>query len=119
LFEINRYRYTTAEELATLEHVADPIPWSAWLIVVCEFCERFAFIGLAGPFQNYIQFPVPDPKDKQSGALGRGHRMATLVTTCFQFLNYFTLIGGAVIADQLCGQYKIIAVGCAVYVTGY
>ena len=108
----------TAEELATLEHVADSIPLAAWLIVVCEFCERFAFIGLSGPFQNYIQFPVPGPNDKQPGALGRGHRMATLVTTCFQFLCYFTPIGGAIIADQFWGKYKTISIGCSIYVIG-
>ncbi|CAF3953361.1 unnamed protein product, partial [Adineta steineri] len=47
----------TAEESETLEHISDRIPLSAWLIVVCELCERFAFYGLSGPFQNYIQFP--------------------------------------------------------------
>lgn len=108
----------TTEELETLEHIADPIPLSVWLIVICEFCERFAFIGLSGPFQNYIQFPVPGPNDKQPGALGRGHRMATFVLTCFQFLCYFTPIGGAIIADQFWGKFKTICIGCSIYVIG-
>ena len=108
----------TADELATLEHVADNIPYTVWLIVICEFCERCAFIGLSGPFQNYIQFPVPGPNDKQPGALGRGRRMASLVTTCFQFLCYFTPILGAIVADQFWGKYKTIAYACTIYVVG-
>lgn len=108
----------TDEELATLERVGDRIPWTVWLIVICEFCERFAFIGLSGPFQNYIQFPIPGPNDQQPGALGRGHRMATLVITCFQFLCYFTPIGGAMLADQYWGKYKTISIACFIYTIG-
>ncbi|CAF0840347.1 unnamed protein product [Rotaria sp. Silwood1] len=90
----------TAEELTTLKRICDHIPFMARLILVCEFCERFAFIGLSGVFQNYIQFPVPGPNDKQSGALGRGQRTATLLTTFFGFLCYLTPIVGAILADQ-------------------
>ncbi|CAF3861098.1 unnamed protein product [Rotaria sp. Silwood1] len=108
----------TDEELSTLEHISDQIPLTAWLIVVCEFCERFAFIGLSGPFQNYIQFPIPGPHDKQPGALARGHRIATLLTTFFQFLCFFTPIGGAILADQFWGKYKTIVFACIIYVLG-
>lgn len=108
----------TAEELTSLKHVSDQIPAAAWLIIACEFCERFAFLGLSGPFQNYIQFPVPGPGDGQSGALGRGHRAATLLTTFFQFLCYLTPIIGAILADQFWGKYKTIFLACLVYMTG-
>ena len=108
----------TAEELAVLEHVSDHIPMAVWLIVICELCERFAFVGLSGPFQNYIQFPMPGPNDKQPGALGRGHRMATILTTCFQFLCYLSPIGGAILADQYWGKYKTIVLACILYVIG-
>jgi POT family proton-dependent oligopeptide transporter len=78
----------TTEELNTLEHISDHIPCAAWMIVICELCERFAYYGMSGPFQNYIQFPVPTSNDKQPGALNRGHQTATLLTTFFQFFCY-------------------------------
>jgi proton-dependent oligopeptide transporter, POT family len=45
----------TDEERHQLRHVSDKLPKSAWLVAVVELCERFAFYGLSGPFQNYIQ----------------------------------------------------------------
>ncbi|CAF3732827.1 unnamed protein product [Rotaria socialis] len=108
----------TAEELTRLKHVSDQIPLAAWLIIVCEFCERFSFIGLTGPFQNYIEFPIPISKGKQSGVLGRGHRTATLLTTLFQFFCYLTPIFGAILADQFWGKYKTIFFGCVAYMIG-
>jgi POT family proton-dependent oligopeptide transporter len=108
----------TIEELNTLEHISDRIPLIAWLIVVCELCERFAYYGITGPFQNYIQFPVPGPNDKQSGALNRGQQTATLLTTFFQFFCYLTPIAGAIVADQFWGKYKAIFVACFIYFIG-
>lgn len=108
----------TAEELETLPHIADRIPLAAWLIVICELCERFAFYGMSGPFQNYIQFPVPGPNDKQPGALNLGQQMATLLTTFFQFFAYLTPIAGAIVADQFWGKYKAIFVSCCIYLVG-
>jgi POT family proton-dependent oligopeptide transporter len=57
----------TDEERHTLRHVSDKLPWSAWLVAVVELCERFAFYGLSGPFQNYIQ---NDRHGAVPGALG-------------------------------------------------
>lgn len=45
----------TEEEIHTLRHVSDSLPWSAFLVAAVELCERFAWYGLTGPFQNYIQ----------------------------------------------------------------
>ena len=108
----------TIEDLNTLEHISDHIPLAAWLIVICELCERFAFYGITGPFQNYIQFPVPGPNDKQPGALNRGHQTATLLTTFFQFFCYLTPIAGAIVADQFLGKYKTIFLACIIYLIG-
>lgn len=108
----------TTEELHTLKHISDHIPIAAWLIVVCELCERFAFYGLSGPFQNYIQFPLPGPNDTQAGALNRGQQTATSLTTFFQFFCYLTPIAGAIIADQFWGKYKTIFVSCLIYLFG-
>lgn len=108
----------TEEELATLRHVSDKIPLGAWLIVICELCERFAFFGLSGPFQNYIEHPLPGPNDTQPGALDRGQQTATSLTTFFRFLCYLTPIVGAILADQFWGKYKTILVACFVYAVG-
>jgi POT family proton-dependent oligopeptide transporter len=49
----------TAQDWKTLREVSDKIPVSAYLVIVIEFCERFTYYGLSGPFQNYIQYPPP------------------------------------------------------------
>ena len=108
----------TTEEWSALEHVADQIPLSAWLIVLCELCERFAYYGLSGPFQNYIQFPESTANNTQPGALNRGQQTATALTTFFQFFSYLTPIASAIIADQLWGKYKTILIACIVYMIG-
>ncbi len=59
----------TNEELQTLQHVADKLPWAAWLIAVIELCERFAFYGLVGCLQNYMQNPANSTK--LPGAIGK------------------------------------------------
>ena len=35
--------------------IPDSIPPSAWIIASIEMCERFAFFGLSGPLQNFLQ----------------------------------------------------------------
>lgn len=108
----------TQEESNTLERIADCIPWASWLIVMCEACERFAFYGITGPFQNYIQFPVPGPNGTQAGALDRGQQTATLLTTFFQFFCYLTPIAGGIIADQFWGKYRTLTAACLIYIVG-
>ena len=49
----------TEEEWAQLPEVSDTIPKAAFLVILIEFCERFTYYGLSGPFQNYIQNPDP------------------------------------------------------------
>lgn len=49
----------TEEDYKNLREVTDAIPYSAYLIILIEFCERFTYYGLSGPFQNYIQYPDP------------------------------------------------------------
>ena len=111
-------RQPTAAELSTLEHVSDTTPLAAWLIVICELCERFAFYGLSGLFQNYIEFPLPSGNQTQPGALGYGQQTATALTNFFRFFAYVTPILGAILADQFWGKYKTIIVSCAVYMVG-
>jgi POT family proton-dependent oligopeptide transporter len=49
----------TEEEWKSLREVADSVPKSAFLVILIEFCERFTYYGLSGPFQNYIQNDPP------------------------------------------------------------
>ncbi|KAF9540508.1 peptide transporter ptr2 [Mortierella hygrophila] len=112
-------REPTPEESATLRRVADHIPASAWLVVVVEFCERFTYYGLSGPFQNYIQYPYTDVRGADHpGAIGKGQQTATALNYFFQFFCYVTPIFGAIVADQYLGKYKTICVFCGVYMLG-
>jgi POT family proton-dependent oligopeptide transporter len=49
----------TEEDYKSMREVADTLPISAYLVILIEFCERFTFYGLSGPFQNYVQYPNP------------------------------------------------------------
>ena len=61
----------TEEERATLRHVSDKLPWSAFLVAIIELAERFTYYGLSGPFQNYIQNKYhPHDHSKPAGAIG-------------------------------------------------
>lgn len=82
----------TPEELATLRRVADKLPYAAFSVVIVELCERFAFYGLSGPFQNYLQNPLPPgsrsgapPKgfNGAAGALNRSQSEATGLQNMF------------------------------------
>ncbi|KAI9799419.1 MAG: hypothetical protein M1825_004519 [Sarcosagium campestre] len=106
----------TTEELAVLPRVADSLPWSAYLVALIELCERFAYYGLNGPFQNYIQNP-PD-SSKVKGGIGLGQVGATSLTNFFQFWCYLTPLLGAVISDQYLGKYKTILLFAVIYMFG-
>lgn len=51
----------TDGEKLSLRKVPDRLPWSASLIAIVELCERFAYYGLSGPFQNYMANKYHDP----------------------------------------------------------
>ncbi|KAF8938766.1 POT family-domain-containing protein [Dissophora ornata] len=112
-------REPTPEEESTLRRVADTIPASAWLVVVVEFCERFTYYGLSGPFQNYIQYPYTSQRGADHpGAIGRGQQTATALNYFFQFFCYVTPILGGIVADQYLGKYKTICLFCGIYMVG-
>ena len=58
------------EQKRSLRRVADSLPWSAFIVAIVELCERFAYYGLSGPFQNYISNKYHDPSGNP-GAIGR------------------------------------------------
>ncbi|KAL0254787.1 peptide transporter ptr2 [Diplodia seriata] len=105
-----------AEKLS-LRKVADRLPWSASLIAIVELCERFAYYGLSGPFQNYMANKYHDPSGLP-GAIGLGQHGATLTSSFFQFWCYLTPILGAVVADQYLGKYWTIVYFSIVYMSG-
>ncbi|KAH8547967.1 POT family-domain-containing protein [Umbelopsis sp. PMI_123] len=109
----------TDEDWKNLREIADSIPKSAFLVILIEFCERFTYYGLSGPFQNYIQNPPPDSYPAAlPGALGRGQQTATALTTFFQFWCYITPIIGAIVADQYLGKYRTILLFGSIYFIG-
>ena len=59
----------TEDEKATLRRVADQIPFAAFTIVIVEFCERFAYYGLSGAFQNYIHWSRYGPTYQRNETL--------------------------------------------------
>ncbi|KAJ2957341.1 hypothetical protein NQZ79_g6945 [Umbelopsis isabellina] len=109
----------TDEDWKTMREVADSLPISAYLVILIEFCERFTFYGLSGPFQNYVQYPNPPSYPAaQPGAMGRGQQTATALNTFFQFWCYITPILGAIVADQYLGKYRTIVLFACVYLCG-
>ncbi|CAG8536712.1 17030_t:CDS:2 [Acaulospora morrowiae] len=110
--------YPTPQDWNALRKVSDQIPVVVWFIITCELCERFTFYGVSGPFQNYIQFPVPTEVDGQPGAIGAGQQVATSLSLFFQFFCYTTPIMGAIVADKYLGRYKTILIFSLVYVVG-
>ncbi|KAG0174584.1 peptide transporter ptr2 [Apophysomyces sp. BC1034] len=113
------YEEPTEQDWAECREVADSIPKAAFLVIILEFCERFTYYGLSGPFQNYIQHPDPGSYPaEQPGALGQGRQTATALTTFFNFWCYVTPIIGAIIADKYFGKYKTIVVFSCIYFVG-
>lgn len=106
----------TEEDIRTLRKVPDSLPISTFLIAMVELCERFAYYGLTGPFQNYMQ----NPRDDQAnpGAIGLGQTGATGLSNFFSFWCYLTPILGAIISDQYIGKYNTIFYAAFVYLAG-
>lgn len=75
---------TSASSLITSGHddlrkISDSLPLSIWFIATIELCERFAYFGIVGPMQNYIQNPRNDPL--RPGGIG----MYASVSYCYMF----------------------------------
>ncbi|KAK7419785.1 hypothetical protein QQX98_003157 [Neonectria punicea] len=100
-----------------LRRVPDKLPLIALLILVVELGERFAYFGLSGPIQNYINNPY-DPESDLPGALGKGQAVATALGNFFKFWAYASTVIGAIIADQYLGKFKAIMFACGIYIVG-
>lgn len=107
----------SSSDLATLPRVPGKLPKGAFLVAIVELCERFAYYGLSGPFQNYMANKYNDPNGLP-GAIGLDQSGATALSNFFQFWCYVTPIIGAVVADQYLGKYRTIKYFSIVYVLG-
>ncbi|KAL1593892.1 ATP-dependent DNA helicase chl1, partial [Paraconiothyrium brasiliense] len=107
----------TAEDFAILSKVPDRLPWGAFLVAIVELCERFAYYGLSGPFQNYMANKYNDPNGLP-GALGLKQSRATALSNFFQFWCYITPTLGAIVADQYLGKYLTIKYFSVLYMFG-
>lgn len=128
-YEKNDEQHPTGEEKLNLRKVPDNIPFAAFTIVIVELCERFAYYGLSGVYQNYLQNPLPaggkgtgapatvnDPAP--AGALGLGQATATGLQQAFLAFSYVLPLFAAILADSKWGRYKTISVFCGVYFVG-
>ncbi|KAF9788444.1 PTR2-domain-containing protein [Thelephora terrestris] len=118
--------FPTDEERITLRRVTDTIPWNSFLIAFIELVERFSYYGTTVVFTNYIQQPLPDGsrtgaggRNGQSGALGKGQRASTGLTTFNQFWVYFIPLFGAYVADTYWGRYKTVCVSVGIALFGH
>ncbi|KAF9343970.1 peptide transporter ptr2 [Mortierella sp. AD094] len=87
--------------------VPGPIPVAAWLIIVTELCERFAFYGASMLFQRYMLTHLD---------LSKGN--ATAISRGFSFFSYITTIFGAIVADKWLGKFKTILIFAILYTAG-
>ncbi|KAG0264941.1 peptide transporter ptr2 [Mortierella polycephala] len=87
--------------------VAGPIPVAAWLIIITELCERFAYYGASMLFQRYMLTHL---------LLQKGE--ATAINRGFAFFSYITSIFGAVVADKWLGKFKTVLIFSVVYTFG-
>ncbi|KAG5642975.1 hypothetical protein DXG03_001823 [Asterophora parasitica] len=121
----------TEHELATLRHVADRLPYTAWLVVIVEFAERWTYYGTTNIYNNYIQFPIPKGSNNGSvpkiarlgntvaGALGKGQQKSFAIRTFNSFWVYVTPFVGGILADTLWGRYKTIMIFSIVCLIGH
>ncbi|KAI9632829.1 POT family-domain-containing protein [Dioszegia hungarica] len=117
----------TEEDLLTLRKVAAPLPWAGVAMCLIEFAERASYYGCKGPFNNFINRPLPiggngagavapgaAGLNQSAGALGLGSVTATALVQMFNFLAYVMPIVGGIISDTKWGRFKTIAIGAAV-----
>ena len=100
----------TADEKATLRHMPENLPVSAWLVAVVELCERFTYYGITAVFQNYLQRPLDGSQGR--GALGLGHVGATGLSTFFQFWCYGTSLFHITVVDRWRVACSFLATAC-------
>ncbi|KAL4256591.1 major facilitator superfamily protein [Pleurotus pulmonarius] len=119
----------TQHDLDTLRHVADTLPYTAWLVLIVEFAERWSYYGTTNIFNNYIRAPLPrgsrdgrvifDVGNGVAGALGQGVQKSFALRTFNSFWVYVTPFLGGILADTVWGRYKTIMIFSLVCLSGH
>ncbi|KAL4758401.1 uncharacterized protein BDW70DRAFT_170384 [Aspergillus foveolatus] len=99
-----------------LRRVADSLPLSVRLIATIELTEIFAYFGIVGPMQNYIQNSRNDPL--RPGGIGLGQSYATTINLGFMVWCFITPTIGAVAAEQYFGRMRTIIYFSTIYICG-
>ncbi|KAI1908922.1 peptide transporter ptr2 [Ophidiomyces ophidiicola] len=109
-------RDATEEEIKTLPHVIDRIPFAAWAVIFAGAAERFTYYGVIAPWQNYMQNPRGN--HAVPGALGLGQATAVNISNAFFLFSFLTPILFAVLSDMWLGRYKTLILGLTLYICG-
>ncbi|KAF8187138.1 peptide transporter PTR2B [Pholiota molesta] len=119
----------TQHDLDTLRHVADRLPYTAWLVVSVEFAERWSYYGTTNIYNNYIRAALPrnsktgavviDRASGVAGALGKGQQISFAIRTFNTFWVYVTPWLGGILADTLWGRYNTIMIFSLVCLAGH
>jgi len=105
--EVQAMQEVNEDQVDNNLQVPGPIPLAAWLIIVTELCERFAFYGASLLFQRYMLTH-----------LGLTKSSATAISRGFSFFSYITTIFGAIVADKWLGKFKTILIFSVLYTLG-
>jgi POT family proton-dependent oligopeptide transporter len=128
LTDDDEFDYNVSEEdRLTLRRILAPIPWTCFLIAICELAERFSYYGTTQVFTNFIQQPLPSGSTTGSaptaqgvaGALGKGQQTSTALTLFNSFWVYTTPLIGAYIADTKLGRFKTICLAIGIALIGH
>ncbi|SCZ92709.1 BZ3500_MvSof-1268-A1-R1_Chr5-2g08127 [Microbotryum saponariae] len=120
----------TEEDKVNLRRVPAPVPIASFLIGFIELMSTFEAYrcGSTVVFTKYvfIQQKLPagsttgsSTANQVSGALGKGQRASTGLTTFNSFWVYVTPLFGAYIADTYLGRYKTICWAVLVALIGH
>ncbi|KAF7949336.1 uncharacterized protein EAE97_002845 [Botrytis byssoidea] len=110
-------RDATKEEIETLNHESDKIPFTAWLLAFTGAAAQLARFGITVAWQNYLQNPPGD--EALPGALDLGESKATIIQNAFLFFQYLTPMPFALLSDAWLGRYKTMLFSLGLMVVGY
>ncbi|ORY04717.1 MFS general substrate transporter [Basidiobolus meristosporus CBS 931.73] len=103
--------------IKSLRRVGERVPLPSWIIILIEFCERFAFRGGVITFMNYAKYPYHHKKP--AGALGKGQTTAYALKQVFALVCYIWPLCLGIICDQYWGKYKSILFSCCLFIVGW
>ncbi|KAH8692743.1 oligopeptide transporter [Talaromyces proteolyticus] len=101
-------RDATEDEVESLPHVVDSLPFVVWIALVAGGAERFTFYAVTTPWQNYMQY------DQNSiavpGALGLGQATASNLSSAFYAFTFLISVPFAILSDAWLGRYKTLCI---------